>query len=80
MRRADRGAGRRRCRAAAQHAHDTFTLDDQLYTVAGYPSSEWARNSRAAGTGTLSRGRKSWRVKIIELSACAIIEASVAEH
>ena len=27
-----------------------FTLDDQLYTVAGYPSSEWARNARAAGS------------------------------
>ena len=46
-----------------------FTLDDQLYTVAGYPSSEWARNARAAGTGTLSRGRKSRRVNIVELSA-----------
>lgn len=46
-----------------------FTLDGQLYTVAGYPSSQWARNARTAGTGTLSRGRKSRRVNIVELSA-----------
>jgi deazaflavin-dependent oxidoreductase (nitroreductase family) len=46
-----------------------FTLDGRLYTVAGFPGADWARNARAAGTGTLSRGRKSRRVKIIELSA-----------
>jgi deazaflavin-dependent oxidoreductase (nitroreductase family) len=46
-----------------------FTLDGKLYTVAGYPGADWARNARAAGTGTLSRGRKSRRVKIVELSA-----------
>jgi len=38
-----------------------------LYTVAGYPGSDWAANARAAGAGTLSRGRKSRRVKIVEL-------------
>jgi deazaflavin-dependent oxidoreductase (nitroreductase family) len=46
-----------------------FTLNGELYTVAGYPRADWARNARAAGTGTLSRGRKTRRVKIIELSA-----------
>lgn len=45
-----------------------FTHDGQLYTVAGYPGSDWAANARAAGTATLSRGRKSRRVRIIELS------------
>jgi deazaflavin-dependent oxidoreductase (nitroreductase family) len=39
-----------------------------LYTVAGYPGSDWAANARAAGAGTLSRGRRSRRVRIVELS------------
>jgi deazaflavin-dependent oxidoreductase (nitroreductase family) len=46
-----------------------FTYDGKLYTVAGYPGSDWPRNARAAGQGTLSQGRKSRRVKIVELSA-----------
>lgn len=46
-----------------------FTLDGQSYTVAGYPGADWARNARAAETGTLSRGRKSRRVRIVELTA-----------
>jgi hypothetical protein len=45
-----------------------FTLHGHLYTVTGYPGADWARNARAAGTGTLSKGRKSRRVNIIELS------------
>jgi deazaflavin-dependent oxidoreductase (nitroreductase family) len=46
-----------------------FEHDGGLYVVAGYPGADWASNARAAGTGTLSRGRKSRRVKIIELDA-----------
>jgi deazaflavin-dependent oxidoreductase (nitroreductase family) len=46
-----------------------FELDGRLYTVAGFPGSDWARNARAAGVGTLARGRKSRQVKIVELSA-----------
>ena len=46
-----------------------FTHDGKLYTVAGYPDSDWPRNARAAGEGTLTRGRKSRRVRIVELSA-----------
>jgi len=45
-----------------------FEHDGGLYTVAGYPGSDWAANARAARAGTLSRGRKSRRVKIVELS------------
>jgi deazaflavin-dependent oxidoreductase (nitroreductase family) len=45
-----------------------FEHDGGLYTVAGYPGSDWAANARAAGAGTLSRGRMSRRVKIVELS------------
>lgn len=46
-----------------------FTLDGQLYAVAGFPGADWARNARAAGAGTLRNGRKARRVKITELTA-----------
>ncbi len=46
-----------------------FELDGGLYAVAGYPGADWAANARAAGTGTLSRGRRSRPVKIVELTA-----------
>jgi deazaflavin-dependent oxidoreductase (nitroreductase family) len=45
-----------------------FEHDGGLYAVAGYPGSDWAANARAAGAGSLSRGRNSRRVKIVELS------------
>jgi deazaflavin-dependent oxidoreductase (nitroreductase family) len=46
-----------------------FEHNGGLYVVAGYPGADWASNARAAGTGTLSRGRKSRSVRIVELSA-----------
>jgi deazaflavin-dependent oxidoreductase (nitroreductase family) len=46
-----------------------FAHEGGLYTVAGYPGADWAANARAAGAGTLSRGRRSRRVKIVELNA-----------
>src|ERR1700712_296071 len=46
-----------------------FHHDGGLYTVAGYPGADWAANARAAGLGTLSRGRRARRVRVIELSA-----------
>src|ERR1700704_6733830 len=46
-----------------------FAHDGGLYVVAGYPGADWASKARAAGAGTLSRGRKSRPVKIIELDA-----------
>lgn len=46
-----------------------FDFQGGLYVVAGYPGADWAANARAAGTGTLARGRRSRRVKIVELSA-----------
>src|ERR1700761_1733084 len=46
-----------------------FDFDGGLHVVAGYPGSEWAANARAAGSGTLTRGRRSREVRIIELSA-----------
>ena len=44
-----------------------FELNGGLYIVAGYPGADWACNARAAGTGTLTRGRKSRNVRIVEL-------------
>ncbi len=46
-----------------------FDHDGALYTVAGYPGADWAANARAAGVGTLTRGRRVRRVRIVELSA-----------
>jgi deazaflavin-dependent oxidoreductase (nitroreductase family) len=46
-----------------------FNYRGDLYTVAGYPGADWAANARAAGTGTLSRGRRSRQIKIVELDA-----------
>lgn len=45
-----------------------FDHDGGLYTVAGYPGSDWAANARAARAGTLTRGRRSCPVKIVELT------------
>jgi deazaflavin-dependent oxidoreductase (nitroreductase family) len=45
-----------------------FEFGGGLYTVAGFPRADWALNARAAGAGTLSRGRKSRPVKIVELT------------
>ena len=46
-----------------------FEFHGRLYVVAGYPGADWAANARAAGTGTLARGRRSRRVRIVELTA-----------
>jgi deazaflavin-dependent oxidoreductase (nitroreductase family) len=45
-----------------------FDHEGGLYTVAGFPGADWAANARAAGQGTLTRGRKSRRVRIVTLS------------
>ena len=46
-----------------------FEFEGRLYVVAGYPGADWAANARAAGSGTLARGRRSRRVRIVELTA-----------
>src|SRR6516165_9483346 len=46
-----------------------FTYRGDLYTVAGYPGADWAANARAAGAGTLTRGRRCRQVRIVELGA-----------
>jgi deazaflavin-dependent oxidoreductase (nitroreductase family) len=45
-----------------------FTLHDGLYVVGGYPKADWVLNARAAGAGTVTRGRKSQRVSFVELT------------
>lgn len=44
-----------------------FTFDGGLHGVA-FPGADWASNARAARVGTLTRGRKSRRVQIVELT------------
>ena len=46
-----------------------FDHDGGLYTVAGFPGADWAANARAAEFGTLTRGRRSRRVRIVTLTA-----------
>lgn len=45
-----------------------FDHDGTLYAVAGFPGSGWAANARAAGAGTLRRGRRTRPVSIVELT------------
>src|ERR1700759_3302563 len=40
-----------------------FEFGGGLYVVAGYPGADWAANARAAGVGTLARGRRARRVR-----------------
>lgn len=45
-----------------------FRFAGHLYAIEGYPGTDWARNARAAGTGILTRGRRSRHVNIVALS------------
>jgi deazaflavin-dependent oxidoreductase (nitroreductase family) len=42
-------------------------LDGERYLLEGFPGADWARNARAAGTGTLSVGKGHERVRLVEL-------------
>lgn len=46
-----------------------FRLDGKVYVAGGYPKADWVLNARAAGEGTVTRGRRSERVAFVELSA-----------
>jgi deazaflavin-dependent oxidoreductase (nitroreductase family) len=48
---------------------DVIDLDDRRWLVAGYGPSNWVRNVRAAGEVTLSRGRRSDRLDVVEADA-----------
>jgi deazaflavin-dependent oxidoreductase (nitroreductase family) len=44
-------------------------VGDVRYVVAGFPGADWERNARAADTATLTAGKKSEKVRMVELSA-----------
>ncbi|MCV7278451.1 nitroreductase family deazaflavin-dependent oxidoreductase [Mycolicibacterium flavescens] len=44
-----------------------MTVDGQRYVLGGLPGSDWAANLRAAGEATLHVGRRSERVRVVEL-------------
>lgn len=44
-----------------------MTLNGQRYVLGGIPGSNWVANARSAGEGILSRGRRSERVRLVEL-------------
>ena len=43
-------------------------VDGQRYVVNGYPGADWVDNVRAAGEVTLTQGRRSERVRMVELA------------
>lgn len=43
-------------------------VGDLRYVVAGFPGADWERNARAADTATLTAGKKSETVRMVELS------------
>jgi len=43
-------------------------IDGKRYVVQGYPGADWVQNVRAAGEVTLTHGRRSERVRMVELS------------
>jgi deazaflavin-dependent oxidoreductase (nitroreductase family) len=45
----------------------TVAFDGAVYIVAGYSSSDWVKNARAAGSGALSRGSVTTPVKLVEI-------------
>lgn len=44
-----------------------FEVDGMLYVVGGFPGADWVRNARAAGVGTLTRGRRKRQVRIVDV-------------
>jgi deazaflavin-dependent oxidoreductase (nitroreductase family) len=44
-------------------------VGDVRYVVAGFPGADWERNARAADTATLTAGKTSEKVRMVELSA-----------
>lgn len=46
-----------------------FTLGGRVYVVGGHPRADWVLNARAAGAGTVTRGREAQRVAFVELTA-----------
>lgn len=45
-----------------------WIVDGKRYVIAAIGTSDWARNARAAGEGTLTSGRTSTRVQLAEVT------------
>ena len=43
-------------------------VDGKRYVVNGYPGADWVSNVRAADEATLTQGRRSERVRMVELA------------
>jgi len=54
-----------------------WTVDGKRYVVAAIGTSDWARNARAAGKGTLTSGRTTTRVWLTEVTDPALKERVV---
>ena len=46
-----------------------MTHDGKQYVVGGLPGADWTANARAAGEATLQRGRRTQRVRMVEIPA-----------
>lgn len=44
-----------------------YEVNGQRYVVGGHVGLDWVKNARAAGTGVLARGRRSERVRLVDL-------------
>ena len=44
-------------------------VDGNRYVVAGFPGADWVKNARAADTATLTVGKASETIRMVELSA-----------
>ena len=45
-----------------------MTVDGKRYVVGGMPGADWRANARAAGEATLQSGRRTERVRMVEMS------------
>lgn len=45
-----------------------LTVDGRRYVIAGIEGSDWAKNARAAGWGTLSTGRRTEKITLTEVT------------
>lgn len=45
-----------------------LTVDGKRYVVGGFANGDWVANARASGDGVLARGRRTERVRLVEVS------------
>ncbi|MDX1892544.1 nitroreductase family deazaflavin-dependent oxidoreductase [Mycolicibacterium sp. 050158] len=46
-----------------------MVVDGKRYVVGGFPNADWVKNLRAAGEATLTQGRETQPVHVVEMSA-----------